>query len=229
MKKYLAIFVFLGILIGCTTGPKFPQKPLEITIDEYSEHLMHYFENKNDTIIYETISIYENDDNVQILGTIDSIIVFFFYGIKTENISRYNNFFKIVKENNIERLINIFQLIEDTDIAASLEQQEAGPELNDMYWALYFSTGDIKYINKLLNVVMNHYNETNDANYYMAARSAMWSLASNMITYFQIKEYILGNDILSNEIKEYIINTDPNIIQNDTIEFINEQRQKGIW
>jgi hypothetical protein len=185
---------------------------------------MHYFENKNDAIIFETISIYKDGDNIEMLDTIDSIIIFFFYGIKTDNIARYNNFVKIINKSKVERLINIFNIIEQTNIADFLGQQEASPDLNDVYWTLYFATGNAKYLDNLLKVVMEYYNETRNINYYMAARSAMWSISSNMQAFVQVRDYVTKSNILNTEIKEYIINSDPDKIQTDTIEFINKRR-----
>jgi hypothetical protein len=129
----------------------------------------------------------------------------------------------------MERLINIFQIIEGQDILAYLEQQDISSELNDVYWTLYFSTGYVKYLDKPLEIATRYYNEMANANYYMAARSAIWSISSNIRTFPSVSEYIQRNTLLGNDIKEYIVNTDPDRIQMDTIEFINQQRQKGIW
>ena len=60
-----------------------------ITIDRFSENLMYYFLNKNDQIIYDTISIYENNNYVEMLDSIDNIVLFFYYGIKNDDLNRY--------------------------------------------------------------------------------------------------------------------------------------------
>ena len=229
MKVVYSLVFFLILMGGCASSPQTSENTINITINEYSEHLMHYFENKNDTIIYETISVYRNNDNIGMLDMVDSIIIFFFYGIKNDDIVRYNNFRRIVTDNKIERLINIFNIIDETDITAYLEDEDASPELNDVYWTLYFSSGNTKYIDYLLKIVMDYNNETENANYYLAAGSAMWSLSSNIQTFPSVRDYVQNNDILSNNIKEYILNNDPGKIQADIIQFINEQRQKGIW
>jgi hypothetical protein len=229
MEKIYGIIFFMLVMVSCISPPQIYENRIEITIDEYSEHLMHYFENKNDAIIYETISIYKNNDNIGMLDRMDSMIIFFFYGIKTDNVVRYNSFSKVITESKIERLINIFQVIDKRDIVNHLEHQEASSELNDVYWTLYFSTGNVKYLDNLLNVVMDYCNETKNVNYYLAARTAMWSISSNMQTFPQVREYIQKNNILDNGITEYIINTDPNKIRAETIDFVKMQRKKGIW
>ncbi|MDR0316173.1 MAG: hypothetical protein LBH97_04655 [Treponema sp.] len=233
MKRTISILAVVCVLAGCAGVPKSSDnisgKSSEVTFEEYEEHLMRYFLNKNDLIIYETISIYRNNDYAEMLEQVDSILLFFFYGIKTDDITRYNNFREIVKTHNLQRLINIFDIIDNNDIALFLEQQEPSPDLNDVYWTLYFSTGDIQYIDHLLIYITRYHNETENVNLYLTARSAMWSIASNAMTYSQVKEYAANNGILTNELKGYILNTDPNRIQSETVQFIRQQREKGIW
>ena len=224
---YIAVF-FSILMIGCAGSPRIPENA-DITMEEYSEHLTRFFENKNDTIIYETISIYKNDDNAEALDTVDSILIFFFYGIKTDNADRYNNFRRIVTDSKIERLIFIFTIIDETDMGAYNEAQDASPDLNDVFWTMYFSTGNTKYLDKLLNVVTNYYNETENANNFLTGMSAMWSLSSNMQTFPSIREYVQNSNILPNNIKQYIMNNSPGKIWADTSQFFEERRQNGIW
>ena len=223
---YSAVFLAIA-MIGCASSPQIPE--VTITIDEYGEHLMHYFENKNDAIIYETISIYKNDDNTAMLDRIDSIVVFFFYGIQGDDIARYNNFKRIVAGSKVERLINIFNIIDETDIAAYLEAQDPSPDKNHIYWTLYLATGNTRYMDYLIKIIVDYYHETENANYYLAARSALWSLASNMLTFISVREYVQNNATLPGNIRDYITHNDPNKIQADTGRFINEQRQRGAW
>jgi hypothetical protein len=228
------IFVFWTILVGCAGTQKVLGNPSEITIPQitletYSEHLMHYFENKNDSIIYETISIYENEEYNGMLDQVDNLLLFFLFGVKTDDIEKYNNFMEIIEYRNLGRVKNLFEINENNDIGLYLTQQEPSPSLNDVYWTLFFSTGNVQYIDYLLNIIKNYYGETENADFYMAARSAMWSISSNILTYPLVKEHIMKNDILSNELREYLLNNDPNKIQSDTIDFIRQQKKKGIW
>ena len=200
-----------------------------ITIEKYSENLMHYFLNKNDSIIYETISIYENKNYEGRLEQIDDITIYFFYGIKMDNINKYNDFINIVNGRNLQRLKYVFDIIDNNDIGLFLRQQEPNPQLNDIYWTLYFSSGNTQYIDYLSTIVMNYYNEIANLNNYLTARSAIWSMALNSRTYSQVREYVINNRILINVLKEYILNTNLNIMQNETVEFIRKQRENGIW
>jgi hypothetical protein len=221
------------VLTGCAGIPQNSEKPSEtipeITMEEFEEHLMNYFLDKNDKIIYETISIYRNNDYTEMLEQIENIILFFLYGVKTDNITKYNNFKEVVNTHDIQKLINIFYIIDNNDIALFLKKQEPSPELNDIYWTLYFSSGDVQYIDYLLIIIMQYYNEKENISLYLITRSAIWSIASNAASFSQIKEYIATNEILNNEMKRYILDTAPNRIHNETVEFIQRQREKGIW
>ena len=226
MKGIMIFIVVLFVPIGYIGAQENIPK---ITFEDFSEHLMHYFENKNDLIIYEAISIYENNNYRGMLDQADNLLLFFFFGIKVDNISRYNRYRNIINGHKLQRLMNIFDTIENNDIGLFLEQQEPSPDLNDVYWTLFFSSGNVQYINYLITIINNYHNETKNINYYMAARTAMWSIASNMKTFFQVREYFIRNNLNNNALKEYILNTDPDKILNETIEFIKQQREKGIW
>jgi len=225
MKKFVIFLIIFSVFI-CNAGTQ--EIIPKITIEDFEEHLMHFFENKNDLLIYEVISIYENSKYRRMLDQLDNHLLFFFYGIKIDNINQYNNFMSIIKKRKVQRLINIFDIIENNDIGLFLEQQEPNSELNDIYWTLFFSSGNVQYINYLITIINNYFNETKNVNYYLAARSAMWSMALNIRTYSQVREYFNKSNI-KNVLKEYILNTDPDKMQNETVEFIRKQREKGIW
>ena len=226
MRRIIIFMVILFVFAGCAgTQENIP----EITFEDFSENLMHYFENKNDLIIYETISIYENNNYSRMLDQADNILLFFLYGIKIDDINRYNSFRDIVDKRKLQRLMNIFDTIENNDIGIFLEQQEPSPGLNDIYWTLFFSSGNVQYINHLITIINNYHNETENINYYLAASSAMWSMALNIKTYSQVREYFIRNNIINNELKEYILNTSPDRIQSEAVEFIRRQREMGTW
>jgi len=225
MKRITVFMVVLFVFVSYAGT----QENIPVTFEDFSEHLMHYFENKNDLIIYEIISIYENNNYRRMLDQVDNTLLFFLYGIKVDNINRYNSFRDIINGRKLQRLINIFDTIENNDIGIFLEQQEPDGELNDIYWTLFFSSGNVRYIDYLITIINNYHNETENINYYLAARSAMWSIALNIITYSQVREYFVRNNIINNVLKEYILNTNPNRIQSETVEFIRQQRERGIW
>ena len=228
MKKIIWLTVCIILANICYAQYDLNKLP-KITVNQYSEKLMHYFENKNDNIIFETISIYMDKTNAYILDTLDSQLIFFFCGISIDNVNRFNKFSDIVKESKNNRLIEVFDIIKNINILDHLEKQEPSPDLNDAYWILFFSTGDNIYLDKIFYIIKNNISETNNIQYYLAVRSGMWSIASNIRNYIQIRKHFQMTDILNNDIKEYINNTNPEIILSDTQKFIRLKRENGEW
>jgi hypothetical protein len=198
----------------------------KLTVGEFGEHLQSYFENKNDKIIYETIEIYksgEANDRVQ------QMLVFFYNGIKLDDVKKFDHYFDIVNKSGDANLKKLFDGIKAYDIKEFLDTDKPSALLNDALWLLYFSSGDVKYLERLFIVIKDYHKDTENLNNYLAARTAAWSLKSNMNNYPSVKKYFLASKILNSEIKNYITNTAASKIQEDTIEFAKLQRSKGIW
>jgi len=219
MSKKLIFYLFLVQI----TGLLYAQN---LTINEYSIRLMNYFLNKNNNIIFETIEIYNGIISVDDPDGFDENVMFFFYGIKKDNIERYNYFYSVVRQNNNQRLITIFENIEKYNLDQYLLNPTVNASLNDIYWTLYFSSGNINYLNKIMEII-EKYHESNDMMLYLTARSGIWSFKGNMQYYPIVSNYI--NNIKNNIIKNYILNTSIEDIRRETVEFIREQREKGIW
>jgi hypothetical protein len=122
----------------------------------------------------------------------------------------------------LQNLIDALNDVEIIDIELIVEEQEPSQFLNDIYWALYFLSGNVKYIDYLIAIINNYHNETENEYYYLVARSAMLSMAINIITYSQVRDYLINNNVINNEIKEYVLNTTPEDIEMDTFGFIGQ-------
>ena len=95
-------------------------------------------------------------------------------------------FFSILLHSNPEEVTKWKLLIEQQDDATRsmlakaqrkdpesiLKEIKLSPALNDAYWAAYFATGDIKYVDKLISH-LRFINEREDAVLYLTAASAM--------------------------------------------------------
>jgi hypothetical protein len=222
MKKgFFILFVFLKISILINAQ--------NLTKNEYNAHLMHYFENKNDTIIFETIDSYEKESQGEILDKMDTQIMLFFYGIKMDDPQRYNFFLNTVKKSKNQELIKIFDIIENNDIELYLVNHEIVPQLNDNYWTLYFSSGNTKYLDKIIDFINKYNNESENLLLYMTARSGIWSFMLNIRTFPSVFNYIQNNLQIINNAKDLILNQSINNFQNETVEHIKKQKEKGIW
>jgi hypothetical protein len=222
MKKITCYIVVLIAFLGTVNAQNGIGNLPVITIDQFEENIGKYFLNKNDSIIYEAISIYKNVNYTHMLEDMDQTLVFFFYGIRVDNINKYTNFRNIVSTSGTQGLLNIFIAIENSNIGSFLEHSEPSGALNDIYWTLYSSSGNVQYLDYLLNVVKNHSNETSDMYLYLAASSAIWSLAGNSRIYRQVRTHIDNTRIIDNQIKRYILNTNPDVIKNETVEYVRK-------
>jgi hypothetical protein len=198
-----------------------------IAVDEYNRQKNHYFENKNNDIISDTIEIFRNEiDNINNPDRFISNLTFFFYGIKKDNMERYEYFYNIVRQSGIQRLISIFETIERTDFDNYLLNPTINPSLNDIYWTLYFSSGNEIYLKNIIEII-EIYKESNNMLLYLTARSGIWSFRLNIGTYPAVLAFFLS--YASNDLKVYLLGNTPDEITNETIEFLRKQRESGIW
>jgi hypothetical protein len=222
MKKiipFFVIFLQIGFIINAQS----------ITINDYINHLMHYFESKNDEIILETLEIYTKTTQDEILDRIDEITIFFFYGIKKDNPERYNEFLNTVNKSKNQRLINVFKIVETNDLELYLVNHEIVPQINDNYWTLYFSSGNTKYLDAIIDFINKYNNETDNIMSYMTARSGIWSFMLNIRTCPSVLNYIRNNQKLASGIKNTILNKTIEDLEKETNEYLRQQKEKGIW
>ena len=199
-----------------------------ISREEYNKLAMHYFETKDERIIYETIEIYKNDIQNSNFDKFDSNVMFFFYGIKKDNIDRYYSFYEIVKQSKANKLVKIFNSIEESVVDNYLLNPPISTTLNDYYWTLYFSSGNVDYLNQIL-VIINMHKDSDDMIKYLAANSGIWSFMLNVKTYPNVLNYIERNQIIDKELKRIILEKDVNDFNKEVVEHIKIQRGKGNW
>jgi len=219
MKKNVIFYLFLINFSGLLYAQN-------LTINEYSKRLTNYFLNKNNNIIFDTIELYKGNIPVDDPKEFDVNVMFFFYGVKKDNINRYNYFYDVVHQSANKRLIAIFEDIEKYDLDLFFLDPAINPSLNDIYWTLYFSSGNVSYLDKIMKMI-ELYHESNDIMLYLTAHSGIWSFKLNMQNYPTIFNYI--KNLKNINIKNYILNTSIEDIAEDMVEFIRKQRDKGIW
>jgi len=242
MKKTLfslVVVVFI-IIVACSNSPKTLntnyQMPVYVLIDtddkilnKFNNNIMYYFINKNDSIVHETINIYNKNYNNDIMDHVDNIVIFFYYGIKLHDKEKYDQYFDIIKKSNNQKLLYLFRIIETVDLELNLLNHDVIPVLNDFYWALYFSSGNNKYLDRIIYFVTIYNNEAEQLWPYLAARAVLFSFIVNTKKYPTVMNYILNNHGMSKEIKDYILNKTVEYLQNETIEYLKIQKEKGIW
>lgn len=113
-----------------------------------------------------------------------------------------------------------------------LDQVHISPAKNDMNWACFFATGDLKYLNGIIKT-LKYLDERNDINLFLTAASAKWSLSSNAKTHEKVRLAIeamrVGDIEEMRPLAVDILAESPQQIKDETIAILKEQREKGIW
>jgi hypothetical protein len=242
MKNIHISFIAIGIivLVSCVNSPKTGNKQNQMpsyvlletedkTLIQFNNSIMNYLFNKSDNIVYETINVYNMFYEDDILEEVDDMVTFFYYGIKLHDKEKYDLYINTIKQSNIERLIYLFRIIETVDLESHLMNHEVIPVINDFYWTLYFSSGNTKYLDNVIDFINKYNNGTVKLHQYLTARAVLFSFIVNTKNYPTVLSYVINNQDISDEIKYHILNRTVDYSQNEAVEFIKMQVEKGIW
>jgi len=134
-----------------------------------------------------------------------------------------SNFDKIEKPDIKELLVTL----SSSNIDTLYSKTKITPEYNDMNWASYFATGNVKYIDNIISKVP-YENERTDINLFLAGASAKWSLCSNASQDKLVKKHLNSLKDKNKNIKD-ILQEDPQYFKDKMVEILKEQKSKGIW
>ena len=116
--------------------------------------------------------------------------------------------------------------------AKLLEEYSLSPMKIDMYWALFFASGELNYVDKVLSS-LPLYAQEKDAIGFLAAGSAKWTLALNARNHTIIAQYLekIKKDASSpyQKYMEEILSIEPKVIHEAVMEKVNNNKEKGIW
>ena len=101
------------------------------------------------------------------------------------------------------------------------------PSFNDMNWASFFATGEVKYLDNIIAQIPNFDNRI-DVNIFLAGATARWSLCGNARKHEAVNKRLTLLKDKNQAIKE-ILEKDPQFYNNEIIGIIKQQREKGIW
>ncbi len=135
------------------------------------------------------------------------------------------------KESLIEKNERIIRYALEMDKDAFLLSKQINPTWNDVYWNMFFATGNNEYLDLLIeNIKYN--DERTDLNKYLTGASAKWSMSSNIHQHDQVSLYIQSLIDSKDESYKFIndlFELDLNEFKEETENIIREQREKGIW
>jgi hypothetical protein len=132
---------------------------------------------------------------------------------------------------NLNRFANadfkkLFIHLSSSNIDSIYSKTPLSPEYNDMNWASFFATGDVKFLNKIIANI-SHAEDRVDRNLFLTGASAKWSLCSNARQDKRVKEHLDG--LKENKTVQEILNKHPQEFRQEMIDIIKGQRAKGLW
>ncbi len=120
----------------------------------------------------------------------------------------------------------LFKQLISSNIDSIYSKTPLSPEYNDMNWASFFATGDVKFLNKIIANI-SHAEERVDRNLFLTGASAKWSLCSNARQDKRVKEHL--NGLKENKNIQEILDKHPQEFRQEMINIIGGQRAKGLW
>jgi hypothetical protein len=132
---------------------------------------------------------------------------------------------------NLDRFQNadfkkLFKQLSTSNIDSIYSKTPLSPEYNDMNWASFFATGDVKFLNKIIANI-SHAQDRVDRNLFLTGASAKWSLCSNARQDKRVKEHLEG--LKENKNIQEILDKHPQALRQEMIDIIKGQRAKGLW
>ena len=158
-------------------------------------------------------------------------ILGFFARVFGDNPDSCSQWKKVIKKQD-RKTRKLLNKAIDTNLETLFSETGAGAALNDMYWGAFFASGDLKYIDRLIEH-LKYLDDRVDINRYLAAATAKWSLSSNAIRHPKIVPAIEAMKTEEapgyTKIAEDILTMDSKRFLDDMTAVLKEQNEKGVW
>lgn len=192
---------------------------------DFSEMMQTYYLHQDRDIVEKTIE-FVNNPNADYLK-LEPILTGFFGALFSADTTIRSAFMK-----NSDKFQNIdfkelFIFLNANNIDSIYSKTPITPTFNDMNWASYFATGNVKFLDRIISNIPLAENRV-DLNVFLTGITAKWSLSSNARQDKQVKEHLRNQKENKKVIKE-ILKKDPEKFKQDLRDIVIEQRAKGLW
>lgn len=204
-------------------------KPMSNLYD-LSDFVSYYYLNPQPELITDAIELivkqgYTSNENIY-----GSMMGFFTY-VFSHNEDRREEWLNVINKQD-DKTKEFFLEAMDTNIEELISKTEISPILNDMYWGAFFASGDVSYIDKLIDK-LQYINERENKDLFLAAGTAKWSLGSNALFHPKVKAAIEELKTSDNpelrKLAEDMLNSTPEELIEEIITILEEQHDRGIW
>jgi hypothetical protein len=192
---------------------------------DFSEIMQTYYLHQDRDIVEKTIEFANNPKADY--KRLEPILTGFFGALFSADTTVRSAFMK-----NSDKFQNIdfkelFIFLNTTNIDSIYSKTPITPDFNDMNWASYFATGNVKFLDRIISNIPLAENRV-DLNLFLTGITAKWSLSSNARQDKQVKEHLRNQKENKKVIKE-ILKKDPEKFKQDLRDIVIEQRAKGLW
>ncbi|GGZ66380.1 hypothetical protein [Mesonia mobilis] len=192
---------------------------------DFSKILHTYYLYKDKDLVDKTIDYINNSPTTY--ENLESILKGFFGALflSDESVKKsFNENFDRIENSDFKELL---ESLNSSNIDTIYSKAKITADYNDMNWASYFATGNLKYLDNIISNI-SYDNEREDIVLFLAGASAKWSLCSNANQDEVVKKYLESLKDKNENIKE-ILDNDPRYFKNKTVEIIKTQKSKGVW
>ena len=214
-------YLILIFIISCSSQTLISQESKK----DFSEVLDTYYLEKDINLIENTIKFLNDSNNDY--DNLEPLITGFYGALFLKYPEIKKEFKSNIEKIKEEKFRNLIITLTTTNIKNLMNKFPISPSYNDMNWSAFFSTGENKYLELILNNTPKAENRI-DLNLFLTGASAKWSLCSNANQHKKVK-YFLETTSNHKEIANEILNSYPVDFRNQLVEIIKEQRSKGIW
>ena len=204
-------------------------KPIRDVYD-LENFVTYYYINPQPELVTDAIEFIGEQKYASKKNMYGSMMGFFTY-VFSHNEDRREEWLNVINKQD-DKTKAFFLEAMNTNIDELLNKTEVFPPLNDMYWGAFFASGDVSYIDKLIDN-LQYINEREDKDLFLAAGTAKWSLGSNALFHPKVKaaiEELKTNDNPElRKLAEDMLNSTPEELMEEIRAVFEEQQRKGIW
>lgn len=189
------------------------------------DFLQNYYLQKDENLIDKSIQLFNSPDIQE--NNVNHIIIGFYGALFEKDKKIKKQFQERYTELTNKDIRATFELVFKSKIEELFANIPPTPTINDVYWSAFFSTGDNKYLDEIFANCTYVINQR-DLNKYLIGASAQWSMCSNALAHQRVKLFLEMNQT-NPDLARYLLDINPEVLKNGTVDHIKEGRIKGYW
>ncbi len=199
--------------------------------EQLNELILNYNINPRIDHIFDEIIAISDSELINKTGSRNPLIAFFscIFDMYPE---LYDNKWKQIIRTASPQTQYLLKYAKENPPGTLIAKMPTSPTKNDMNWACYFTTGEIVYLNNIIDM-LPYTEERNDRNLFFTGGTAQASIAAIVRTNPNVKKDLESIVNYSNdEVKTLVhesLNHPPSYFNNMMKSVLKKQMEKGVW